>query len=75
MSDEATTVEQSVSTETEEASTFPGSEFDRQELAHFSSDDTEVTANIGKMLTIFFFYSLVAMMCVTLWAWWISSSN
>ena len=75
MSDEATTVEQGVSSETGETSAFPGSEFDRQDLAGFSADDTEVTANIGKMLTIFFFYSLVAMMCVTLWAYLITSGD
>jgi hypothetical protein len=69
MSDESTTVEQGVSSETGEPMAYPGSEFDRQELAGFSADDTEATANIGKMLTIFFFYSLIAMMCVSLWTY------
>jgi hypothetical protein len=72
MSEESTTVEEGVLSETGETAVFPGSEFDRHELAEFSADDTEATANIGKMLTIFFFYSLVAMMCVTLWTAWIA---
>mgnify|MGYP006908227312 CR=1 FL=1 len=75
MSDEATTAEKEPSVTTEAAEAYPGSEFNRQELSEFTSDDTEASANIGKMLTIFFAYSLLAMMCVTLWTWWISQSN
>lgn len=72
MSDEATSIQEGASAATAEAESFPGSEFNRQELQEFSADDTEATANIGKMLTIFFAYSLLAMMCVTAWAAWIA---
>ncbi len=50
---------------------FPGSEFNRTDLEEFSADDTEATSNTGKMLTIFFGYSLLAMIVVTAWTVWI----
>jgi len=75
MADEASTIAQDETTtakpDTAETESFPGSNFNRQDLAEFSADDTEVTTNIGKMLTIIFFYSLVAMAFVTAWTAWI----
>jgi hypothetical protein len=42
-------------------------EFDRREVANFSSDDGHAVSVIGKMLVGFFFYSLLIMLLVTLW--------
>lgn len=36
-------------------------EFDRQEVASFGKDDAHAITVIGKMLVLFFFYSLLAM--------------
>jgi hypothetical protein len=43
--------------------------FDRDDLVEFKAEDTEAASNIGKMLTAFFFYSLLAMAFVSWWAW------
>ncbi len=72
MTDEAIATPQDASTETEAAESYPGSQFGRHDLQEFSSDDTEATTNIGKMLTIFFGYSLLAMIVVTLWTYWVA---
>lgn len=47
----------------------PEAHFDRDDLVEFKEDDTEAASNIGKMLTAFFFYSLLAMACVSWWAY------
>ena len=36
-------------------------DFDRQEIASFGKDDAHAVTVIGKMLVLFFFYSLLAM--------------
>ena len=66
----ATTEETSAEPQTAES--YPGSEFNRQDVGEFSADDTEAGANIGKMLTLFFGYSLLAMIGVTLWTVWVA---
>jgi len=75
MSDQATPAEQNAPAAKTADESYPGSEFNKQDLAEFSADDTEASANIGKMLTIFFAYSLFAMMVVTAWTFWVSQSN
>jgi hypothetical protein len=47
----------------------PEAHFDRDDLVEFTEDDTEAASNIGKMLTAFFFYSLLAMAFVSWWAY------
>lgn len=47
----------------------PEAHFDRDDLVEFKEDDTEAASNIGKMLTAFFFYSLLAMAFVSWWAY------
>jgi len=42
-------------------------EFDKREVAEFGKDDGTAVSVIGKMLVVFFFYSLVVMMCVGYW--------
>ncbi len=72
MSTEATPSEPEATSDTDAAESYPGSEFNRRDIAEFTADDTEATANIGKMLTIFFGYSLLAMIVVTLWTVWVT---
>ena len=52
---------------------FPGSEFNRADTEEFDADDAEASGNIGKMLVIFFGYSLVALIIVTTWTVWAMS--
>lgn len=61
MSEQVTAGEYETSERPESALEFPGSEFGRTELEQFQADDREAGANIGKMLTVFFVYSLVVM--------------
>jgi len=42
-------------------------DFDRQELAMFGDDDSHAVTVIGKMLSGFFFYSLLIMLGVAIW--------
>lgn len=42
-------------------------EFDRREIAEFGKDDGVAVTAIGRMLVLFFFYSLIVMLCVGLW--------
>lgn len=42
-------------------------DFDRQELAMFGDDDSHAVTVIGKMLSGFFFYSLLVMLGVAIW--------
>ncbi len=44
----------------------PAPLFDRGEISQFGADDTEAVSTIGKMLTGFFLYSLLAMGAVVL---------
>lgn len=44
-------------------------EFDKREIAQFGNDDGHAVTAIGRMLVIFFFYSLIIMLGVTLWTW------
>jgi len=47
----------------------PAPEFDKREVAEFGKDDSTAVSVIGKMLVVFFFYSLVVMMCVGYWTY------
>lgn len=49
------------------AASVPPPLFDREELAEFDSDDSQAGGAIGKMLALFFFYTVIAMSLV---AWW-----
>lgn len=42
-------------------------EFDRREVSMFGEDDTHAVTVIGKMLSGFFFYSLLVMLGVAIW--------
>ncbi len=46
--------------------------FSRDDLKQFASDDVEAGSAIGKMLTLFFAYTVVAMSLV---AWWTFSDT
>ncbi|MEX2286134.1 MAG: hypothetical protein WD648_03530 [Planctomycetaceae bacterium] len=46
--------------------------FDRHELAQFDADDVTAGRAIGKMLSLFFLYTVIAMGIV---AWWTYSSS
>jgi hypothetical protein len=35
--------------------------FNREEISHFSADDVEAGRNICKMLSLFFFYTVIVM--------------
>lgn len=50
-------------------------EFDRQEINSFGKDDGHAVTVIGKMLVLFFFYSLLVMAAVAGWTLWGSSST
>jgi hypothetical protein len=45
-------------------------EFDRQEINSFGKDDGHAITVIGKMLVLFFFYSLLVMAAVAGWTIW-----
>jgi hypothetical protein len=45
-------------------------EFDRQEISNFGKDDGHAITVIGKMLVLFFFYSLLVMAAVAGWTIW-----
>lgn len=47
----------------------PPPEFDKREVAEFGKDDGTAVSVIGKMLVVFFFYSLIVMMCVGYWTY------
>ena len=52
---------------------FPGSNFNRADLEEFAADDAKASGNIGRMLVLFFGYSLVALIVVTTWTVWAMS--
>ena len=41
--------------------------FSEQELAQFDADDAKAGSHIGKMLALFFLYTVLAMLGVALW--------
>ena len=45
--------------------------FNREEIAQFDADDVQAGRAIGKMLSLFFLYTVIAMSFV---AWWTYSS-
>ncbi len=49
------------------AGTLPEPLFNREELAQFDQDDVQAGSVIGKMLALFFVYTVVVM---SLAAWW-----
>ena len=60
-------------TQTEEqpnASAIPENPFSPDDLKQFDADDAEAGRAIGKMLAIFFFYTVVVMSLSGLWTWW-----
>lgn len=46
--------------------------FDKAELRQFEADDVEAGRAIGKMLSILFIYTVIAMSIVSLWTWVVS---
>lgn len=54
-------------TEVAETATAPTELFDKAELRQFEADDVEAGRAIGKMLSILFIYTLIAMSIVSLW--------
>ena len=41
--------------------------FEREELARFDADDTQAGRAIGRMLALFFFYTVVIMSFISWW--------
>lgn len=64
MSDHATTEPAA-----ESGTAVASPEFDKREITQFRDDDGHAVTAIGRMLVIFFFYSLLIMLGVTLWTW------
>lgn len=51
----------------------PQTLFTSEELQQFAADDAEAGGAIGRMLTMFFFYTVIVMIISTLATiWWIS---
>lgn len=50
--------------------------FSKEDLRSFDADDVEAGAAIGKMLSLFFLYTVIVMTISTVatW-WWVSSPN
>lgn len=46
--------------------------FARQEIVQFGQDDRQAGSAIGKMLALFFFYTVIAMTFVGLWTWYVT---
>ncbi|WP_417848908.1 hypothetical protein [Thalassoglobus sp.] len=50
--------------------------FAPEEIKQFDADDAEAGENIGKMLSVFFLYTVIAMTSMTvLTYYWIATSN
>jgi hypothetical protein len=47
----------------------PAELFDKTDLKYFDSEDTHAGAAIGKMLSLFFLYTVLAMSLVAYWTW------
>ncbi len=57
---------------TEHPAPPPGQLFSQEELRQFAADDAEAGSAIGRMLTAFFFYTVIVMAISTLATlWWI----
>ena len=53
--------------EAAESASAPTELFDQAELRQFEADDIEAGRAIGKMLSILFIYTVIAMSIVALW--------
>lgn len=51
-----------------------GPKFTPQEVAGFDADDAIAGRNIGRMLTLFFLYTVIAMSLVSYWTYCASSN-
>jgi hypothetical protein len=69
VSDIATTTE-STATAHPAGGAVASPDFDRQEINSFGKDDGHAISVIGKMLVLFFFYSLLVMAAVAGWTIW-----
>ena len=56
-----------VATDVDEVPPYHEPDFDRSEVKQFGSDDGQAVSVIGKMLVLFFLYSLIVMLLVGLW--------
>lgn len=70
MSDIATTNEPMADVHPVAGAAAASPEFDRQEINSFGKDDGHAVTVIGKMLVLFFFYSLLVMAAVAGWTLW-----
>lgn len=70
MSQTATTNEPAADVHPVAGATASSPDFDRQEINSFSKDDGHAITVIGKMLVLFFFYSLLVMAAVAGWTIW-----
>jgi hypothetical protein len=59
-------------THTDAAETATAELFDKTELRQFEADDVEAGRAIGKMLSILFIYTVIAMTIVSVWTWVVS---
>ena len=59
-------------THTDTAETATAELFDKAELRQFEADDVEAGRAIGKMLSILFIYTVIAMSIVSLWTYVVS---
>ena len=50
----------------------PAELFNRAELKHFDSEDRQAGGAIGKMLALFFLYTVIAMSAVAYWTFSVS---
>ena len=55
--------------ETPASAAASGELFDKQELLEFTEDDVTAGRNIGKMLSILFIYTLIAMSIASTWTY------
>ncbi len=71
---EASTIQTPEPKETEQAATQPSVPpiappelFGKDDLSYFSAEDRQAGGAIGKMLSLFFFYTVIVMMLVAIW--------
>lgn len=56
--------------------TTPDPHFNKAELAQFDRDDTDAGRAIGKMLSLFFLYTVIVMSICAWWTWvWQTSQH
>jgi hypothetical protein len=53
--------------------TADGPLFDRDTLKQFEADDQQAGGNIGKMLALFFLYTVIVMSIVAAWTFYVSA--